>query len=51
MNYNRFTEFSESAILILTNAKSELLSVTNELNEIEKTFDEDVTDYVIQYQD
>ena len=51
MNYNRFTEFSETNALILTNAKSELLSVTAELNEIEKTFNEDITDYALQYQD
>lgn len=50
MNYNRFTEFSETALLILTNAKSELLSVTAELNEIEKVFNEDVTDYALEYQ-
>lgn len=50
MNYNRFTEFSETALLILTNAKSELLNVTTELNEIEKVFNEDVTDYALEYQ-
>lgn len=50
MNYNRFTEFSETALLILTNAKSELLNVATELNEIEKVFDEDVTDYALEYQ-
>lgn len=50
MNYNRFTEFSETALLILTNAKSELLNVTTELNEIKKVFDEDVTDYALEYQ-
>lgn len=50
MNYNRFTEFSETALLILTNAKSELLNVTAELNEIEKVFNEDVTDYALEYQ-
>lgn len=50
MNYNRFTEFSETALLILTNAKSELLNVITELNEIEKVFNEDVTDYALEYQ-
>lgn len=50
MNYNRFTEFSETALLILTNAKSELLNVATELNEIEKVFNEDVTDYALEYQ-
>lgn len=50
MNYNRFTEFSETALLILTNAKSELLNVITELNQIEKVFDEDVTDYALEYQ-
>lgn len=50
MNYNRFTEFSETALLILTNAKSELLNVTTELNEIEKVFNKDVTDYALEYQ-
>lgn len=50
MNYNRFTEFSETALLILTNAKSELLNVMSELNEIEKVFNEDVTDYALEYQ-
>lgn len=51
MNYNRFTEFSETNSLILTKAKSELLSVMAELNEIEKAFNENVTDYATQYRD
>lgn len=50
MNYNRFTEFSETAMLILTNAKREFLRVNAELNEIETVFDEDVKDYAIEYQ-
>ena len=52
MNYNRFTEFSETNSLILTKAKSELLDVMAELNEIEKkAFNENVTDYATQYRD
>lgn len=51
MNYNRFTEFSETNSLILTKAKSELLNVMSELNEIEKAFNENVSDYATQYRD
>ena len=51
MNYNRFTEFSETNSLILTKAKGELLNVMSELNEIEKAFNENVSDYAMQYRD